>query len=277
MVRNSILNPPMTWDFNRVENSNTNTTTSDQDYTIALDDFGYLEKVSLTDASGNTQEIKDVYNNSALSKNSVVQRPSAIAVIMSNRGTDVKLRFNSIPDKIYTINLTYQAVAAQFGPFVVNSCGNAAGGNTTYTGIFDPLSFTVGATATIQGFLTAANNGIYIIVSVTSTHLVLFNPNGVAEIAPTLQGSAINSSWFPIPDSYSDIYNNLFLAEAFQAVGEDADAARYRQRGIAAFLAKSEGLDQTQINIFRQQWLQRDTEVQASQLRTAQGNQARGV
>lgn len=203
MVRNSIMNAPLTWSWNRFENVTNVTTTTNQDYTVTVANFGFLEKVSLTDVTGNVQELKDVYNTSALSINAIQQRPSAAAAISYVPGTSFKLRFNTVPDKIYTINLTFQGLSTQF------------------VALADP--------------------------------------------------------WSPIPDQYSDVYNNLFLAEAFQTANDDQEAARYRQRGVAALLSKAEGLTQTQINIFRQQWLQRDAEAQASSLRTAQGTQARGV
>lgn len=357
MVRNSLMNAPMTWSWNRFEDSSVTTTAVDQDYTIPLTNFGFLEKVSLTDAKGNIQEIKDILNTTSLSRNTTSQRPSGVSVLINNPGVSIKIRFNSTPDQIYKVNLTYQGIAIQFGPFVVNSAAAAVGGNTTYSGIFAPSSFPVGGIATINGFSTsvglstitsvansvgpfttytgtfttsflppgtpatiagfihAVNNGVFTIVSVNSTTLVVVNssaiaetavatvtgavnsPNngtftivsatnsllvlanafGVVEVPPTNAATAINSSWAPIPDQFSDIYNNLFLAEAYQAVSEDAEAARYRQRGVAALLAKAEGLTQTQINIFRQQWLARDAEAQASTLRTQQGSAARGV
>lgn len=356
MIRNSIMNAPMTWNFNRFEDSSVTTTTSGQDYNVALTNFGFLEKVSLTDPAGNIQELKDILNTTSLSKNSTPQRPSAVSVISNTPGVGIKIRFNTTPDKIYTVNLTYQGIATQFGPFVVNSAA-PTGGNTTYTGIFTPTSFPVGSSAkiagfstsfgvsgvtsvansvgpyttytgvfttsyfpagtqaTISGFIKTGNNGVFAIVSVnsttlvvvsqsgvaetatataigavispnngtfpvissTATLLVLANPNGATEVPPTGAATAINGSWAPIPDQYSDVYNNLFLAEAFQAVSEDAEAARYRQRGVAALLSKSEGLTQTQINIFRQQWLQRDSEQMSNTLRTQQGVQSRGV
>jgi hypothetical protein len=83
--------------------------------------------------------------------------------------------------------------------------------------------------------------------------------------------------WAPIPDSFIDIFNNLFLAEAMEVV-DDARGQYYRQRGIAALLAKAEGLSQMQINAFLAQWTARGTSQQMSaQLRTNQGNQARGI
>jgi hypothetical protein len=203
MIRNSIMNAPMSWSWNRFENTANVTNTSNQDYVITVSNFGFLEKVSLTDSTGSVQELKDIYNTSALSINSVQQRPSAAAVISYTPGTSFKLRFNTVPDKIYTINLTYQGLSTQF-------------------------------------------------VSLTD-------------------------AWSPIPDQYSDVYNNLFLSEAFQTANDDQEAARYRQRGVAALLSKAEGLTQTQINIFRAQWLARDSEAMSNTLKTQMGNQARGV
>jgi len=357
MVRNSLLNAPMTWNFNRFEDSSVITNVTTQDYTVMLNNFGFLEKVSLTDPTGNIQELKDILNTTSLSKNSTPQRPSAVSVISNVPGVSIKIRFNTTPDKIYTVNLTYQGIATQFGPFVINSAMAAVGGNTTYNGIFSPVSLPTGAIATVAGFseglgvslitsvansvgpyttytgtfttsyfpagtqatingftktgnngvfsivsvnsttlvvvsqsgitetasatatgaVISANNGTFFVVSSTNTQLVLANPNGAAEVPPTGAATAVNGSWAPIPDNFSDIYNNLFLSEAFQTANDDQEAARYRQRGVAALLSKAEGLTQTQINIFRQQWLQRDSEQMANTLRTQQGVQSRGV
>jgi hypothetical protein len=358
IVRNTICNAPLGWLWNRYEDSSVTTVPGQQDYTVNLTNFGWLEKASLTDPNGKVWEIKDVYNTNTLSiQTQPTQRPSAIAVISYVPNVSIKIRFLGVPDQPYKVNLTYQGASVQFGPFVVNAVVSVAGGDTSYAGIFTPASFPVGGTATISGFSTSngvsaitsvanavgpytaytgsfttaffppgtdatisgftkvPNNGVYQVVSVTPTVLVvenmsgltetapataigailspnngtftivsctsflliLANANGVLEVPPTGNATAINSSWFPIPDQYSDIYTNLFLAEAFQAVSEDQEAARYRQRGVAALLAKAEGLTEAQRNAFMQQHLQRDAEIMSSSLRTQQGNQARGV
>jgi hypothetical protein len=202
MIKNSILGAPLTWAFNRSEDSTQSTTAGTQDYTYAITSLGFLEKVSLTDSNGKIWEIKDVYNFHPLSKASMQQRPTAVSLIASTPGTNFKIRFMGVPDAIYTINLTYQLFPTQF----VN----------------------------------------------------------------------LTDAWSPIPDSYSDIYNNLFLGEAFAAV-DDARAQIYRQRGVAAFLNKSEGLSDTQKNIFAQQYLQQGRETLLGTLKDQQAVQARGI
>ncbi len=202
MIKNSILGAPLTWAFNRSEDSAQSTTVGNQDYIYAITNLGFLEKVSLTDSNGRIWEIKDVYNFHPLSKASAQQRPTAVSLISSTPGTNFKIRFMGVPEAIYVINLTYQLFPTQF--------------------------------------------------------------------------SALSDAWSPIPDSYSDIYNNLFLGEAFAAV-DDARAQIYRQRGVAAFLNKSEGLSDTQKNIFAQQYLQQDREKLLGTLKDQQAVQARGI
>jgi hypothetical protein len=275
MIQNSLMNSPMTWSWNRFEDSSQKTVVGQQDYVFPLTNFGFLEKASLTDSQGKIWEIKDIYNTEALSKSAVQQRPSAISVLIYTPGTQTIMRFLGVPDQVYTINLVYQGLAVQFSSFLVASSLSNANGNTIYAGVFNPPQFTTGDQAYVSGFTNPQNNGVFYVVGCTVNQLTLANPNGVAE--SPVNGMTIDISWAPIPDQYSDIYNNLFLSEAFQSVSEDAEASKYRQRGVAALLSKSEGLTEVQYNAFLQQWLTREDVVAASALRTSQAVQARGV
>jgi len=277
MIRNSFLSSPQTWYFNRAEQTFL-TVVGQQDYTLAtVPDLAFVEEASLTDDEGNIWQVKDILNNGSLAVSAFQQRPSALAVETSPTiaGTqNFKFRFLGVPDKIYTVNLVYQKASTQFGPFFITSAANAVGGNTAYTGTFDPLSFPTGATAIITGFVTnVVNNGSFTVVTCTNTTLTVANAAGVAE---TISAYASNFSWAPIPNSYSDIYNNLFLAEAL-AVNDDNRAQLYRQRGIAAFLAKSAGLTEMQKNAFVEQWLARNNERQADAGAIQSGTTGRGI
>jgi hypothetical protein len=92
----------------------------------------------------------------------------------------------------------------------------------------------------------------------------------------TTTAYANNFSWDPIPNQYSDVYNNLFLSEAMAGV-DDAKAQLYRSRGVAALLAKATGLTEMQKNAFAQQWLARGTEHQAAIGIVQLGNTGRGI
>lgn len=276
MIRNSMLNPPLTWYFNRAETT-FSTVVGTQDYTKPIPDLAFVENATLTDDQGNVFIVKDIYNNAALSKSSFQQRPNAMSVESTAIVLGVlnfNFRFLGVPDQIYLVTVVYQKMAPQFGPFFISSASTASGGNTTYTGTFDINSFPVSATAVITGFKTnLVNNGSFQVISVSPTSLVVANPSGVAEV---IQAFVSNYSWDPIPDQYSDVYNNLFLSEAMTMV-DDPRAQLYRQRGIAAFLSKASGLTEMQKNAFTQQWLAREVERQSTLGMAQLGHTGRGV
>lgn len=277
MIRTVMTAPPLVWDWNRVIDSSLSTTAGGQDYTLNVTGFGFLEKATLMDAQGNTYEIPDVYNNLPLSLDATNPasggRPNAISVMTRASGA-ISFRLLPAADQVYTLTLIYQSAPAQMGPFFITSCGTESGGNTTYTGIFDVDSFPTNSIATITGFVAhTGNNGSFVVVSVNATTLVVANAAGVAE---TISAYVSNQSWSPIPDTFSNIYNWLFLGEAFAAV-DDARAQIYRQRGIAALLSRAEGLTEMQKNIFAQQWLARGTERAGVQSMAQMGNAGRGV
>jgi hypothetical protein len=352
IIRNTIMNAPMTWYWNRAEVT-FSTVVGTQDYTqAAILDLSFIESVSLTDDQGNIYEVKDIYNTTSLGVSAFQQRPTAISVQNSDQVSGAKFRFLGVPDKIYTVTVTYQKIAPQFGPFFITAVGNASGGNTTYTGNFNSASFPTGSSVVITGPAGSnpVNNGTFLFVSGTASTLVLANPAGVAALpslaltqvtvvggtttytgtitggatnayagqiltisgftiagnnvvftvtastattlvgttttqvneshaaatAPTQTLYAVNMSWAPIPDQLSDIYNNLFLAEAM-AIVDDARSQTYRQRGVAAFLATQSGLSDMQKNAFTQQWAARNVDRQVSSSSTQLGNTSRGI
>ena len=279
MIRNSLLSAPITWYFNRNELT-FSTVVGQQDYptSITSNDFSFIEKVALTDDQGNVYELKDSLNNTALAVSSFQQRPSACSaqkVYYTTGQQYVNFRFLGVPDKIYTVTVTYQKLQPQFGPFAITSAANASGGNTAYTGTFDTYSLPTGAPVVVTGFTGSmiVNNGTFSVVSCTSTTLTLNNSAGVSNSASAF---AVNISWSPLPDSFSDIYNNLFLSEML-AVNDDVRAQQYRARGVAAFLAKASGLTEMQRNVFLTQWQMRMAQAQSMTQFIQQGNQGRTI
>jgi hypothetical protein len=87
--------------------------------------------------------------------------------------------------------------------------------------------------------------------------------------------TSLSNGWSGIPDTYSDIYNNLFLAEAFAQTLDDVNAQKYRVRGMAALIAKVEGLTETQKNLYMQAAMGGNIQQMATPLRVQTGTQAR--
>lgn len=278
MIRSSLTSAPLVWAWNRgVYQLPSPTVKGTQDYTVAtsaLPDFGFLEKVVLTDTNGKSYELVDVYNNGALALASDQQKPQAVG-LFTQTSASLVFRFMGVPNAAYTVVLIYQKRPISMGPFSIASVAAAVAGNTTYTGVFDALSFPAGATAIITSCTNVANNGSFVVVSCNATTLVVANAAGVLE--STSAGFACNFDWSPIPDSYINIYNNLFISEMYSVSNDPQMAQAFRQRGIGAFLSKAVGLSETQKKAFLQQWLAREVEMGTSAQMTTLGNQARGV
>lgn len=282
MIRNSILGAPIIWPWNRNESSGVNVTSANQDYTVALTDFGFLEKAVLTDDQGKSFEIKYPLNNDPMvpvSAGIVGQdqgRPVAISVQTMIPFTSIKVRLLPAPQKAYTMVLVYQKAAPPFVSGDAITSVAAAGGQGTYTGTFTLGAYPVGSSVVVTGMVASsgANNGTFVVVSANTMTVVVTNAAAVNE---THAGVMTNPFWSPIPDFFMDVYNNLFLSEAFASVDEPQRAQFYRVRGVSALLGRAEGLTQAQKNAFMASWHIMDVDNAQVALRLQQGTQARGI
>jgi hypothetical protein len=114
MIQTMIMSAPFSWSWNRAEDSSFTLTKNNQDATLAIANFGFLEKASLTDTNGKIWEIKDIYNTDALAKSTTLARPQAISVFNEVPGTSVTFRLSAVPDASYTLNIVYQKDSALF-------------------------------------------------------------------------------------------------------------------------------------------------------------------
>jgi hypothetical protein len=91
-----------------------------------------------------------------------------------------------------------------------------------------------------------------------------------------VQFVTISDSWFPIPDSFSDVYNNLCLGYYMDSC-QDGRAKEYIARGIAGLLSRSEGLSSLDKALFAQAYMGFASSEMLNTLRTQQGVQAQGA
>jgi hypothetical protein len=82
--------------------------------------------------------------------------------------------------------------------------------------------------------------------------------------------------WSPIPDSFSDVYNNLSLGYYMDSC-QDPRAKEYIARGIAGLLARAQGLTAMDKALFAQAYMNFDLQTMLNQLKTQQGAQAQGA
>lgn len=142
-IQNTVMNPPFTWGWNRNDNTNAevplNLQQGVQDYVVDLTDFGFLEKVSLTDPSnGQVWEILNVFNTLSLGLSDPTAnkqgRPQSVCVYSVIYGTSVKLRFTGVPDKAYGVTLIYQKL-----PVPITSVNSNWGIPDQYIDIYNNL------------------------------------------------------------------------------------------------------------------------------------------
>jgi hypothetical protein len=123
MLMGIFLSPPFKWSWNR-NTANFPTVVNQQDYPVALSDFGFLEKATVTDSSGNLMELtqKDLISEIGAVGGDPPGRPTFICVLQDDNAGNITFRLSSVPDAIYTIKLTYQKA-----PLLI------ASGNITFT------------------------------------------------------------------------------------------------------------------------------------------------
>lgn len=91
-----------------------------------------------------------------------------------------------------------------------------------------------------------------------------------------VQFTATTDPWAPIPDSFSDVYNNLCLGYYMDSC-QDPRASQYIARGIAGLLARAQGLTQMDKIVFASSYMNLSAAEIINQLKTQQGQQAQGA
>lgn len=115
VVLQTILGPPFIWPWNRNTNSSTSTAAGTQDYPIALADFGFFEKATVTDTSGNVTELE--WKQILSSENNTVAnraRPTYIATQVDDNAGNITFRLMPVPDAVYVLTIIYQKAAVLF-------------------------------------------------------------------------------------------------------------------------------------------------------------------
>jgi hypothetical protein len=103
----------------------------------------------------------------------------------------------------------------------------------------------------------------------------IYNPLTLTYQKAPVPFVALADFWTPIPDAFSDIYNQLFIGYAMAAC-QDPRSGEYIARGGAALLSKSEGLTEMQKAIFMAAYLNLDAAQIISQLTVQRGVESRG-
>jgi hypothetical protein len=112
-VRQFMLSPPFAWRWNRATYSFT-TTAGVQDYQESLEQFGWLEKATVTDNTVSPSAVHELMVVLDVSEESTENLPTRIAARLDDGNGNITFRLMPPPDKVYTVTLTYQLAAPLF-------------------------------------------------------------------------------------------------------------------------------------------------------------------
>lgn len=115
VIKQTIVGPPFIWNWNRASDSSTSTAAGTQDYTIALAAWGFVEKVTVTDATGVVTELEIKQVISADSAGTLNRaRPNFVSVQTDDDAGNITFRLMPVPDAIYALTVVYQKSPALF-------------------------------------------------------------------------------------------------------------------------------------------------------------------
>lgn len=112
-VRQFMLAPPFAWRWNRT-NSTFTTTAGNQDYSVSLPTFGWLEKASITDNTVSPAVVTELTVQMNLGEESIQNQPLFISPRLDNNSGTITFRISPPPDKVYTVTITSQFAPTNF-------------------------------------------------------------------------------------------------------------------------------------------------------------------
>lgn len=121
LTKQTILGPPFRWNWNRATfhiDLDPLASAWPQDYVVSLTDYGFMEKLWLTDPEGKVTEITNIVPS--LANESVIKRPSSASVNFFDADGTITLRLNTLPDVAYAIDAFYQKA-----PLLMTSLANS--------------------------------------------------------------------------------------------------------------------------------------------------------
>lgn len=272
VVLQTILSAPFCWNWNRSSVSFL-TTIGVQDYATASATFGTIEKASYVPAASITA--------TSLTSN-VATYTAANAFVAGNKvtvtGCTNSAVFNVIYQTIATASATQFTVAITNGN--IGSAAEAAGIAVSGDKVeLSSISNVLGADAALGQPNTLApqiddNAGnitfrIMPIPDATYQITVIFQKKIAALIAATA------TTWTPIPDHFSHIYQLGFLS-LMMAYWNDPRYQIFNAKFVSALLGVAEGISEDQKNIFLAAWLQSMTQQQVTGFKAQQGTAAKG-
>lgn len=265
-ILQTIVNPPFAWRWNR-QVIGFITTPGQQDYTIFNWTASFAVKMGwLTiDSNGNCQKATIVAGATGTST------PTFNATT-GGTTTDGGVTWTNLGPIGVSVGTSYK-----FGWIETTSVYDVSGTTPIWKEMESQLCLGYGTEQSRPRFIAAQGddgNG-------NITFRLSPAPDQAYPIAVTMQQkaslfTATTQTWAPIPDEFSHIYNWGFLSLMW-LFADDPRFGTANQKFVSQILGTSEGLTETERNIFLQNWEAITGQPLSNQMAKSQGFQARGL
>jgi hypothetical protein len=279
----TIVGPPFVWPWNR-DTTTFITIAGQQDYTMNIGTFGFLEAASIQLYG----TITSVVANGTIAVFQCVNNFGGGSI--DNFSDAMGAQGGSTPVQIVGcttsgLNGTQTMISATPTSFTISTTitvTESESGASATAGKIMPLEIKWGAItdATEQGrpefIATQLSNesGVSFTLRLLSVPDAAYLVRLIYQNSPT-SFTSTSSTW-GIPDQLQYIYSYFFMFLMMDYF-DDPRAARYRQLAVAALLSRADGLEDTDRNLFLGNWLPLMKEELGASADTNQAIQARGL
>lgn len=272
LVLQTIISPPFSWNWNR-DKVSFPTVAGTQDYPRPVSTFGFIEKASYKIPAATITNTVAAGGTATYTATNNFQAGDLVTITGTTNGSGV---FNITSQTIatatssqFTVQVSFaQATAADTGTATVGTTSEISNmrnilGTGTELGAPNYLAPQIDDNAgNITFRLLPISDRVYTVETIFQKRV------------PALM-NALSSTWAPIPDHYSYIYQPGFLS-LMMAYWNDPRWESFNRKFVATLLGAAEGLDEEQRNIFQAAWLSSVTEMQVSGIKAQQGRQGMG-
>jgi hypothetical protein len=274
----TIVGPPFKWSWNRAITSFL-TTNNQQDYNIAIANFGYLETASiqLSGTITSVTTLAGIATYSAINGFGTLDNGGLGQLVTVSGCTTSGLNGTFT---ILSIDPAGQffTTATTLGNFTESEAGAlAVAGHSVQLELkWEALEVDRGIDRpTFIGTQSSDESGVNFTFRLMPVPGIPYRVNLTYQESP---GPAIvrTSDTWGIPDQLQYIYNYFFAFFMFDYF-EDPRAARYRQLAVASLLARQSGLSATDRNLFLGNWMAILNEETTEQGLSQAGNSGRGI
>lgn len=275
LILQTIVGPPFVWPWNR-SSVNFQTVQGQQDYTMSITNFGFIEAVNLQMCG----VITSVVANGTIA---VFQCVNNFAGGSIDGGFPAKVGITGCTTS--GLNGTQTMTAATPTSFTITTTVNvteAESGALALAGKIFPIENKWGAItgaseqARPQFISTQLSNesGVSFTLRLLPVPDTTYQVTVIYQLSPT-PFTALSNTW-GIPDQLQYIYSYFFMFLMMDYF-DDPRAARYRQLAVASLLSRADGLEASDRNLFLGNWLDLMREEQETTEKSSQGTQARGL